>query len=126
MEQIVAAVGLTLANLYPEASGEWRVASGANKEPILAPRAPRPAPLASPLGTIEAVYDYRDFAERTHAVDALLVAAADPLSLALLTPPGEGGADIAIGSTQRFVSRDVTRRTSMPDVRPNLYGTAPY
>src|SRR5919201_1012048 len=49
-----------------------------------------------------AVYDYRDFAERTHAADALLTAAADPLSLALLVPPGEWGADIAVGSTQRF------------------------
>ena len=49
-----------------------------------------------------AVHDYREFAERAHAAGALVVASADLLSLALLTPPGEWGADIAVGSTQRF------------------------
>ncbi|HET7550967.1 MAG TPA: aminomethyl-transferring glycine dehydrogenase [Gemmatimonadaceae bacterium] len=49
-----------------------------------------------------AVYDYRDFTERAHAADALVTVAADPLALALLVPPGEWGADIAVGSTQRF------------------------
>ncbi|TFI51084.1 aminomethyl-transferring glycine dehydrogenase [Mastigocladus laminosus UU774] len=48
------------------------------------------------------VYDYRAFVEKAHAVGALVTVAADPLSLTLLTPPGEFGADIAIGSTQRF------------------------
>ncbi len=49
-----------------------------------------------------AVYDYRAFVEKAHAVGALVTVAADPLSLTLLTPPGEFGADIAVGSTQRF------------------------
>jgi glycine dehydrogenase len=48
------------------------------------------------------VYDYRAFIEKAHAQGALVTVAADPLSLTLLTPPGEFGADIAVGSTQRF------------------------
>ncbi|HEY9632670.1 MAG TPA: aminomethyl-transferring glycine dehydrogenase [Coleofasciculaceae cyanobacterium] len=48
------------------------------------------------------IYDYREFIEKAHAAKALVTVAADPLSLALLTPPGEFGADIAVGSTQRF------------------------
>jgi glycine dehydrogenase len=49
-----------------------------------------------------AIHDYRGFIEKAHAQDALVVMAADILSLALLTPPGELGADVAIGNTQRF------------------------
>lgn len=48
------------------------------------------------------IYDYRAFIEQAHAVGAIVTVAADPLSLTLLTPPGEFGADIAVGSTQRF------------------------
>ena len=48
------------------------------------------------------IYDYREFIEQVHSTKALVTVAADPLSLALLTPPGEFGADIAVGSTQRF------------------------
>src|SRR5690606_33367377 len=48
------------------------------------------------------IYDYRSFVERAHEAGALVTVAADLLSLALLTPPGEWGADIAVGSTQRF------------------------
>ncbi|MEX1055408.1 MAG: aminomethyl-transferring glycine dehydrogenase, partial [Rhodothermales bacterium] len=49
-----------------------------------------------------AVYDYGEFCERAHAGGAHVVAAADLLSLALLSPPGEFGADVAVGNTQRF------------------------
>jgi len=48
------------------------------------------------------IYDYRDFVAKAHESGALVTVAADPLSLTLLTPPGEFGADIAVGSTQRF------------------------
>ncbi|HIM12914.1 TPA: glycine dehydrogenase (aminomethyl-transferring) [Candidatus Poribacteria bacterium] len=48
------------------------------------------------------VHDYGEFAEKVHAASGLLVVAADLLSLALLKPPGEFDADIAVGSTQRF------------------------
>ena len=37
-----------------------------------------------------------------HEADALVIVCADPLSLALLTPPGEMGADVVVGSSQRF------------------------
>ncbi|PYO39342.1 MAG: glycine dehydrogenase (aminomethyl-transferring) [Gemmatimonadetes bacterium] len=48
------------------------------------------------------VRDFRALCERAHAGDALVTAATDLLALALLTPPGEWGADIAVGNSQRF------------------------
>src|SRR5881275_344628 len=48
------------------------------------------------------IYDYEKFAKAAHKVGALLVIAADILALTLLKPPGEFGADVAVGSTQRF------------------------
>jgi glycine dehydrogenase len=53
-------------------------------------------------GTGGDVIDYTAVAAAIHAAGALVVVAADPLALTLLKPPGEWGADIAIGSTQRF------------------------
>jgi glycine dehydrogenase len=52
--------------------------------------------------TSGAVEDYAPFIERAHAADAVAIVAADLLALTLLRPPGEFGADIAVGSTQRF------------------------
>jgi glycine dehydrogenase len=48
------------------------------------------------------VIDYREFIERSHAVNSMVVMATDLLALTLLTPPGELGADVAIGNSQRF------------------------
>jgi glycine dehydrogenase len=73
------------------------------------------------------IKDYKDFTGRIHAVGALTGVAADLLSLAILTPPGEWGADIVVGSSQRmglplsfggphagyFATRDELKR-SMP------------
>lgn len=50
-------------------------------------------------GNIE---NYADFVTSAHAANCKVAVAADILSLALLTPPGEWGADIAFGSTQRW------------------------
>lgn len=49
-----------------------------------------------------AVRDYADFTAAAHARGALVTAVCDLLSLALLKAPGEWGADIAVGSTQRL------------------------
>ena len=48
------------------------------------------------------IFDYRELVERFHAGNALVAVAADLLALTLLSPPGEFGADVAIGSAQRF------------------------
>ncbi len=49
-----------------------------------------------------AIEDYTAVVEQAHQVKALVIVAADLLSLTLLKPPGDWGADIAVGSTQRF------------------------
>ena len=49
-----------------------------------------------------AIHDYRALCEQAHAANALVVAAADLMSLVLLAPPGEWGADVCVGSSQRF------------------------
>jgi len=48
------------------------------------------------------VENYRSFVEKAHAANCKVAVAADILSLALLAPPGEWGADIVFGSTQRL------------------------
>ena len=70
----------------------------------------RKAPLGSDVfgvllqypSTDGAVYDYRQFCERAHAVEAVVTVATDLMSLVLLAPPGEWGADVCVGNSQRF------------------------
>ena len=53
-------------------------------------------------GTTGAVRDLRQEIAAAHAAGALAIVCADLLSLVLLTPPGEMGADVVVGSAQRF------------------------
>ncbi len=53
-------------------------------------------------GRVEAVNHLSDLVEVAHGRGALVVAATDLLAMTLLVPPGEWGADIAVGSSQRF------------------------
>ncbi|MEM8843030.1 MAG: aminomethyl-transferring glycine dehydrogenase, partial [Pseudomonadota bacterium] len=53
-------------------------------------------------GTYGHVADFSNLIAALHAAKAIAVMSADPLALALLKSPGEMGADIAVGSTQRF------------------------
>mgnify|MGYP002141899084 FL=1 len=48
------------------------------------------------------IIDYSKFAEYAHSRDALVIAATDLLALTLIKAPGEWGADIAVGTSQRF------------------------
>ncbi|MGX1502331.1 UNVERIFIED_CONTAM: glycine dehydrogenase [Streptomyces graminofaciens] len=53
-------------------------------------------------GASGAVRDLKPVIEQAHELGAIVTVAADLLALTLLTPPGELGADIAVGTTQRF------------------------
>lgn len=49
-----------------------------------------------------AIEDYRSFIEQVHSIEGYAIMATDLLALTLLTPPGELGADVAVGNSQRF------------------------
>ena len=53
-------------------------------------------------GSDGTVFDYHDFIREAHQQAGLVVVAADLLGLTLLTPPGQLGADVCVGSSQRF------------------------
>ncbi|GIS78930.1 MAG: hypothetical protein CM1200mP14_04960 [Gammaproteobacteria bacterium] len=53
------------------------------------------------------VLDYRPFVSRAKEAGSLVIVAADLMALALLTPPGEWGADVVIGNSSALVSPSV-------------------
>jgi glycine dehydrogenase len=59
------------------------------------------AAIQYPAGSGE-VFDYTTFAQTAHAQNVKVTVIADLLSLTLLTPPGEWGADVVVGTSQRF------------------------
>jgi glycine dehydrogenase len=60
------------------------------------------AVMAQYPSTVGMIHDMHDFAAAAHAKGALVIVAADLLALTMLKPPGEWGADIVVGSAQRF------------------------
>ncbi len=89
--------GLTLRVVEPGADG--RIAAGALRGALDGESAAVLVQSPNYLGIVE---DQAPLAEAAHAVGALYVTCADPLSLALLATPGEVGADIAVGDAQPF------------------------
>ena len=75
--------------------GDWQAFDPATCEGLFAVLVQYPA-------TCGSVYDYSGFFEKAHAAKAVTIVAADLLALTLLKAPGEFGADICVGSSQRF------------------------
>ena len=81
---------------------EVRVSTAATTVPHLMAQGDYFGVLVQYPATTGDVHDFRPLADVAHAGDAALCVAADLLALTLLSPPGEWGADIVVGSTQRF------------------------
>ena len=81
---------------------EVKVSTAADTLPQLMAKGDYFGVLAQYPTTTGSIHDLRPLAGQAHADGALLCVAADLLALTLLTPPGEWGADIALGTTQRF------------------------
>ncbi|MEO0768456.1 MAG: aminomethyl-transferring glycine dehydrogenase [Cyanobacteria bacterium J06649_4] len=75
---------------------------GDHQQPNLETEGPFFGALLQYPATDGSIYDYSAFVEQAHEMGAIVTVAADLLSLALLKAPGEFGADIAVGNTQRF------------------------
>jgi len=70
--------------------------------PALMQRSDCFAVVAQYPSTVGVIHDLQPFADAAHAKGAAFIVAADLLALTLLKPPGESGADIVVGNTQRF------------------------
>jgi glycine dehydrogenase len=95
------------AGCHPQTIAVVRTRAAARGLRVLVADEPQPgaevfAVLVQYPTTEGAIEDHRALAERTHAAGALLIVAADLLALTLLAPPGEWGADVVVGSSQRF------------------------
>ena len=86
-------LGITV--LLANSAAEWHAAINDVKGDYFAVLAQYPA-------TSGRIDDLRADVAVVHGRQAAFIAAADPLALTLLTPPGEWGADIVVGTTQRF------------------------
>lgn len=75
--------------------GDWRTFEPSSCDGLFAVLVQYPA-------TCGSVWDYSAFFEKAHAAKAVTIVAADLLALTLLKSPGEFGADICVGSSQRF------------------------
>merc|ERR1719162_606352 len=75
--------------------GDWHAADFTNMPKLCGALVQYP----DTTGNVE---DFRSLAEVLHKNKSHLVVAADPLALCMLTPPGEFGADVVVGTTQRF------------------------
>jgi glycine dehydrogenase len=102
-------VFLVAADCHPQTIAVVRARAAARGVTVRveAPSAMQPASdvfglLLQYPATDGAVADYRALTEAAHAAGALVTVATDLLALCLLTPPGEWGADMAVGSAQRF------------------------
>lgn len=75
--------------------GDWKTFDPSSCEGLFAVLVQYP----DTLGSVE---DYGEFIEKSHAAGALAIVAADLLALTVLRAPGEFGADICVGNSQRF------------------------
>ncbi|HCS71955.1 MAG TPA: glycine dehydrogenase (aminomethyl-transferring), partial [Rhodospirillaceae bacterium] len=125
-EGTAAAEAMTLMRRVGKAKGETLFVDAACHPQTIAVIETRAAPLGIPVtvgdpfadlsglgddiyglilqypATDGAIRDFRALTAKAHDAGALVTVAADLLSLVLLTPPGEWGADIVVGSAQRF------------------------
>src|SRR6266702_2861645 len=96
-ESTAAAEAMALCHRAARKDGAFVIDADCHPQTIEVVRA-----RAQPLGVEVLVADLTGLIEAAHERGALVAVAADPLALTLLRTPGEMGADVAVGSSQRF------------------------